>query len=74
MSEHFTIWEEELPDLSIYSALNGLYWEEGYRIRYFLFRENKEVVREHVIADCAVNTEIAASSLGNKARIYRKHH
>ena len=25
----FTIWEEELPDLSIYSALNGLYWEEG---------------------------------------------
>ena len=27
----------------------------------------REVVREHVIADCALNTEIVAASLGNKA-------
>ena len=64
----FTIWEEELPDLSIYSALNGLYWEEGVTESGIFYLEKiREVVREHVIADCALNTEIVAASLGNKA-------
>jgi glucokinase len=33
----------------------------------FYLEKIREVVREHVIADCALNTEIVAASLGNKA-------
>ena len=68
MSEHFYYLGRGIAGfVNIFSpqriVLGGGVTESGI----FYLEKIREVVREHVIADCALNTEIVAASLGNKA-------